>query len=194
MPESGTGRPGSEHFEEAIARWQLHMQTEVKRVSALPTAMFDSCDPMLEATLASATERILAALCSGGPASTDIHPGTLHLEQVTRAELAALCLRLSAGAPVPPDLGEGAPEELISVLVDLCHTGEPKAREQAARHLSQHLDVTPAELEQLTGDLASALHRWLGQDEATSTDLEAACQRVAAKVAPLLVDQPGERR
>jgi len=189
MPESGTERPGSEHFEEAIARWQLHMQTEVKRVSALPTAMFDSCDPMLEATLASATERILAALCSGGPASTDIHPGTLHLEKVTKAELAALYQRLSAGAPVPPDLGEGAPEELISVLVDLCHTGEPKARDEAARHLCQHLDVTQAELAQLTGELASALHRWLGQDEATNTDLEAACQRVAAKVAPLLIEQ-----
>jgi hypothetical protein len=189
MPESGTGRTDSEHFEEAIARWQLHMQTEVKRVSALPTAMFDSCDPMLEAKLASATARILASLSSGGPGSTDIHPGTLHLEQVSKAELAALCRRLSAGAPVPPHLGEGAPEELISVLVDLCHTGEPKAREEAARHLSQHLDVTPAELEQLTGELACALHRWLRQDEASGGELEAACHRVAASVAPLLFEQ-----
>jgi hypothetical protein len=190
MSESGTGRPGSEHFEEAIARWQLHVQTEVKRVSALPTAMFDACDPMLEATLASVTERILATLNNGGPASIDIHPGTLHLEQVSKAELQALRQRLSAPAPEPPDLGEGAPEELLSVLVDLCHAGEATAREEAARHLCQHLEVTPAELDQLTGDLASALQRWLRQDESCSSDLELACQRVAANVAPLLVARP----
>ena len=188
MPESGTGRPGSEHFEEAIARWQLHMQTEVKRVSALPTAMFDTCDPMLEATLASATERILASLINcGGPASTDIHPGTLHLERVSEAELRALLQRLLPGPPQPPDLGEGAPEELLSVLIDLCHSGERTAREQAARHLCKHLDVTPAELEQLTGELAQALERWLG-DQGRGGE---ACRRVASNVAPLLA--PKER-
>lgn len=164
------------------------MQTEVKRVSALPTAMFDSCDPMLEATLQSATERILRSLINcGGPASTDIHPGTLPLEKVSAAELTALCQRLAQGPPVPPDLGEGAPEELLSVLIDLCHTGERAAREQAARHLCLHLDVTPAELEQLTGDLATALTRYLGADLPAGKVIDEACQRVAVNVAPLLI-------
>lgn len=191
MSEGGTGRPRGEHYEEAIARWQLRLQTEVKKASSLPTAMFDACDPSLEARLAQAAESIFAVLRKHGPPpGEEQEVAHLHLEQVREEELSALRDRLSEGSATPPPLGEGAPEELLGVLIDLCHCGERDARQQAAYLLCKHLDVTPAELEQLTGELTTALERCLGGRDPDADRLRDACSRVAFNVAPLVISKP----
>lgn len=179
------GRPRTargESFQEAIARWQLGMQTEVKRVSALPTAMFDACDPMLEARLAEATQGIFASLRAQGPLPDHATPtDDLHLEAVDPTELAELCRRLCDGPAEPPDLGVGAPEELIGVLVDLCHVEDPEARARAAALLGRHLGIGVDELTELTGLLAGVLgcHLQAGAAEA-----------MAQRLAPLLTPHP----
>src|SRR5262249_7736185 len=51
-----------EHFTAAIAHHHLTLQTELKRSTSLPSAMFDANDPMLEARLCEATEGIFRRL------------------------------------------------------------------------------------------------------------------------------------
>lgn len=186
-------RPPGEHFEEAIARWHLQVQTEVKRSSSLPTAMFDACDPNLEARLADATERIFGLLLDHRvpPAVAMLPEEQLHLEMVEERELQALVQRVRAADSTPqPALDQGLRDEYLGVLADLCCKGEPTARRDAARRLRRDFDLGSIEdLDRLTGTLADALRRCTPSASADDARrLERICQDIARTATAVLAD------
>ncbi|MBK8099716.1 MAG: hypothetical protein IPK26_21630 [Planctomycetes bacterium] len=186
-------RPPGEHFEEAIARWHLHVQTEVKRSSSLPTAMFDACDPNLEARLADATERIFGLLLDHRvpPAVAMLPEEQLHLELVEERELRGLVQRLRAdhGTP-PPTLDDGLRDEYLSVLADLCCNGEPTTRRDAARRLRRDFALADVDdLEHLTGALTNALRRCTTTASADEAErIERLCHDIARATTAALAD------
>src|SRR5512134_256475 len=122
----GSSRPSEgEHYRAAIARWQLGLQTELKRASSLPSAMFDACDPMLETRLAEATESLFRCLLE---LDRRAHAGSLpqdqqRLEVVQREELAALLRDAAAGcfhAGPEPALDENDDGEFYAILAETC--------------------------------------------------------------------------
>ena len=78
-------------YQEAISQWQLAARTEVKKFSSLPSAMFDTCDPMLEACLADPAERMMHRLhepeTQALAESAQIQQIELRVEKVTSEEL-----------------------------------------------------------------------------------------------------------
>jgi hypothetical protein len=168
MPGSRKPSDG-EHFTEAIAHWQLDVQTELKRASSLPTAMFDACDPMLEARLAEATESLFRCLL-----------------ELDRRELAALLRDAAQGRfddTEGPALDENDEGEFYAILAETCSRGPEAGHERAAALLGgfdagdlHDLDRLAAAIERRVAADAPA-----GDDEARA--LAAECRRVAAAVA-----------
>ena len=192
MPAPQEPQPG-EHFEEAIARWHLHVQTEVKRSSSLPTAMFDACDPNLEARLADATERIFGLLLDHRvpPAVAMLPEEQLHLELVEERELRGVVrrVRLDDGtAPTPLDAG--LRDEYLSVLTDLCCKGEPTARRDAARRLRRDFALGGIDdLDHLTRALTEALRRCTPTTAADQAEqIERLCHDIARATTAALAD------
>lgn len=120
--QSGNARTDlGNSFQEAIAHWALDLQTQLKKTSSLPTAMFDACDPMLEARLCEATEGMFQRLLELGPSRADegLLDAELSLEAVTTSEIAGFLDFLAAlPAAAPPDLMRDRAEEFHGILVD----------------------------------------------------------------------------
>jgi len=186
MPEGAGGKRPGENFQEAIARWQHKLQTEVRKTSSLPTAMFDACDPMLEAKLAETTEGIFTWLLNHGPPSDQQQKpqSELHLEMVAREEIAA-CIRqvLSQPPPTAPLLDDNAIVERLGVLVDACCTGDPAVQKHAARHLCREFEIVPeTDVGLLTQQLQECFAVALTGDEAAAAAVEATSMQLAAAV------------
>ena len=77
--------PTGPAFGEAVAQWHLALRTEVKKSSALPTAMFDACDPMVETRLVETAESMLACLQEPAPRLAQPAAGELRIEHVDAA-------------------------------------------------------------------------------------------------------------
>jgi hypothetical protein len=154
--------------------------------SALPTAMFSSDDPALEADLAQATGRVLSCLMADNAPRQPVPITNLRLEQVTRDEIASVFARLAVPAEPPPlPVDAEQQQELLHVLLDCCRTGLPSVVDLAAWQLHNHCDAT-TELGRLTAELQSALD--LGRDggvphgDDVDARIVALCQSIALQV------------
>ncbi len=124
-------------YQEAIAQWHLAARTEVKKSSSLPSAMFDTRDPMLEARLAGSVEVMMR--CLHKPEATALLEQTLDQESEIRVERVTLeeLLELPAAIQeehVKLDVESGLSAEYLSLLIDTCTTGD-EATQTAARDL-----------------------------------------------------------
>lgn len=174
-------------FREAIATWRLNLRTEVKKASALPTAMFDACDPMLEARLAETAEAMFSRLQEPDPVvageGADHEP---RLELVVADELRALPRRIAAAEDRALDLTEGNAAEYLGILVDACCTAPPQLQPFAVRRLSEDFGVQGGDdLGELTQLLAQQAEATLGPApiDGSELDLAAICRRTVAAVA-----------
>jgi len=115
--EQGEGRD----FREAVAQWRLAVRTEVKRVSSLPTAMFDATDPMLEMRLAETTEAMLAQLQVPAPHLTaGAEPDQLRLESIEPEWIQSLPTKIASRPVGHIDLLSQLAGEYLGVLADSC--------------------------------------------------------------------------
>lgn len=188
---SGTG--GDAHaaagtsFREAIANWRLQLHTEVKKASALPTAMLDACDPMLETRLAETAETMLARLQEPDPSIADrTADGEPRLEVVTPEELRQLPGRIGTVDDQPLVLPDGVGAEYLGILVDACCTAPEPQQQDAVRRICQDFGVDRAgDLGELTQLLAQQAAATLAGEPTASgeQDLAAVCRRVVAAVA-----------
>lgn len=185
MPGSdATARAGTS-FHEAIAQWRLQVRTEVKKASALPTAMFDACDPMLETRLCESVEAMLGQL-QEPPAHVAEAPGEQRLETIREAELKALPAQLVGDEVAGEDLGAGTAAEYLAVLADTCCTATGHAQQQAVRRLVQDFGADPDQ------DFTALLRLLLGEvdaatapsaDSGTADDLAVVCRQLTAAIA-----------
>lgn len=146
---------------EALSQWRRAARTEVRRTSSLPTSMFDTSDPMLEARLAESVEAMLTSL--QGPRIEIGEPdATLEqrTEQVTPAELRALPRVIGREDGREPDLDVGLATEFLTLLVDTCATGSELARQHGATLLTRQL-ATALEIGADVAARARALHECL---------------------------------
>lgn len=179
--------PAGQSFREAIANWRLALRTEVKKSSALPTAMFDACDPMLETRLAETAEAMLACLQEPDPALADQNTpgGEQRLEVIQAAELRCLPRQIAAVEPGALDLQSGLPAEYLAILADACCTSTGPQQQHAVRRLCQDFAVTPdSDLDALTQLLAEQAGVAAAPEAhaASELDLATTCRRVAAAV------------
>jgi hypothetical protein len=123
-----------EHFQDAIERHRLALQTDLKKSTSLPSAMFDTVDPMLEARLCEATERIFRVLLEQEVPPLPVNPGELSLEAVAATETLALVRAAVAGAfeGDVPALTEQADGEFHAVLAETCARSQGLSHERAA--------------------------------------------------------------
>lgn len=179
-------QPHLGNFGAAVASWQLDVQTEVKKTSTLPTAMFDACDPMLEARLCEAADAMFQFLLTQAmPARDDADPARLELESVSTGELAALLRRLGEAPAVPPPPLDGDGDgELLGILADACCSREPALREHAGRHLAQRFAVgADTDPLQLAAALVQQLQAVLPPASADGDRrLQRTCEQIAAAV------------
>ena len=139
MPDSGHARHDlGNSFQEALAHWQLLLQTELKRASSLPTAMFDACDPMLEARLCEATEGMFLRLLELEPSGNGrTIEEALRLEAVPAVEIGAFLRRIGeCTTAAAPDLAESEAAEFHAVLVDVLRHESSAAQVRAATLLT----------------------------------------------------------
>lgn len=174
-------------FREAIANWRLALHTEVKRSSSLPTAMFDACDPMLEARLAESAELMLAQLHEPDArlSAEDNGPGDQRLEVIGDDELVALPDRIagSAAGEDELDLGTGLASEYLGILADVCCTAHDDLQERAVQRLCLDFGVSAdCDLERLAHSLAQQAQEVLDGGDQVDADLAATCRQVAAVV------------
>lgn len=179
--------PAGQSFREAIASWRLALRTEVKKSSALPTAMFDACDPMLETRLAETAEAMLARLQEPDPALADQNApgGEQRLEVIQAAELRRLPRQIAAVEPGPLDLQAGLAAEYLAILADACCTSTGPQQRHAVQRLCQDFGVSPdSDLDALTQLLAVQAGEAATTEPhaASELDLATTCRRVAAAV------------
>lgn len=167
------------NFREAIAQWRLAVHTEVKVASALPTAMFDTGDPMLEMQLAETTEALLAQL-QMPPEEVVLGDATAtpRLERIETAELHALPPRIGADRGIEVDVLSNLAGEYLGILADCCCTQRGIAQQRAAEHICQDFGVTPDDLDEVVGELRRLA--------AAEPDADGAFERVIAQVAATL--------
>lgn len=162
MVKETSNHSGGESFEEAIARYQLELQTELKKTSSLPTAMFDASDEMIETQLCQATESILRCLLEfQRPAEADPEHEAMTLENVNPREVLEL---LSAAATTPaeaepaPDLDAGRAPEFAAVLADICVRSQGPAGRRAGQQLCALLPGDDQDAELLLQQLVRHLN------------------------------------
>lgn len=177
-----------EHFETAIARYQLDVQTQLKRSTSLPSAMFDAADPMLEARLCEATEGIFQQLLEYDVANQGGAAGEQRLETVSRDELARTLQAAVAGdfadAEVP-SLTEHAQEEFLALLAEAVARSTGAPQQHAAKLLWAQGHGAEQEMELLMHAFAERLGHVDETGDASPDDearLGELCQRVAAAV------------
>ncbi len=184
-----TTEPGSD-VRSAIAQWHLALRTELKRSSSLPTAMFDACDPMLEARLAETAKAMLACLQQPDTAVAAPPPIATEkrIEHVSPDELKDLPRRIATGSWPNLDLDTGLLAEYLAVLTDTCCGATGKARNGAVQLLCRDFGLAAAtDLQHAAGLLWGCVKDSVAASEtaATTTDQALAdlCQRIAATVA-----------
>ncbi|GAB4149110.1 MAG: hypothetical protein Fur0037_17430 [Planctomycetota bacterium] len=173
---------------EDVAAWQLSVHTAVKKTSTLPTAMFDACDPMLEARLCEAADTMFRYLLAGeSPASVRDDPSMLRMEHVSQQELRAMMRAFDEEFLMPPerlDPVEGTDRETIAILADCCCSGDEAVRENAARHLLRGFaDGCEGDPMTLARELIQLLD--LGGKKGSAPDaasIERKCHEIAAAV------------
>ena len=206
-----------EHFTAAIAHHHLTLQTELKRSTSLPSAMFDANDPMLEARLCEATEGIFRRLLEHDTAPAPAAGGEVRLENVAPAELAALLCAAHQGAFADdraPDLQEHADAEFAALIAEICARSHGAPQQRAADLLRgarpTGAAATPADIDALTHELAARLGRVApagaddkaagaddstagADDDAATAGLLAICRQLAATVLRC-TDGPAQER
>lgn len=193
-------QPHRRNFGEAVASWQLTVQTEVKKTSTLPTGMFDACDPMLEARLCEAADAMFQfLLAQEPPPHTRDETAQLDLESVSLAELSLLMQRLAPGPEdqVPmPQLDAGSDGEILGILADACCGTDDTVRAHAGRHLAQRFCVTAdTDPLRLAADLLQQLRAVVPQGRAEAADrLDHTCEQIAAAVLQVCVVPPRETK
>lgn len=186
--DTRTAPARGQDFREAVAQWRLAVHTEVKKVSSLPTAMFDATDPMLEMRLAETTEAMLARLHVPDPQLTDgPEENEGRLEKTDLAELGKLPGLIAERPAVKLDLLSQLTGEYLGILADSCCTQEGTARQRAAEHIcsdfgvtAENLDETLKELHRMTLEADAAAKRSRERDEIS---------RVVEEVAKVLRNQ-----
>lgn len=183
------GKPrksGGEHFRSAIADWQLQLQTELKKASSLPTAMFDASDPMLEARLAESTESLFRRLLDQPmPESAASPVGERKLEHVATHELAALIAMVARAEPVAtatPRLDEHRDDEFLAILGDTCLRGPEPQQQRARQALQQASGTKDTDLDSLALAIAE---RIVQNQDPTALDahaIAAVCHSIAIAV------------
>ncbi|HEX5050381.1 MAG TPA: hypothetical protein VFZ65_01285 [Planctomycetota bacterium] len=195
MPRNaGDGREaGNDGLRAAGAQWQRVVQTEVKRSSSLPTAMFDACDPMLETRLAESAESMLNRLHEPQAevvAATD-PTAEKRVERVEPAELTALPQRI-AGPDLVLNVGSGLPEEYLAILTDMCCVATGPAQAGAANLLQRDFGLSRttdvAELAQLLAQRVQGTEP-SASDPVAEAALEGVCLRVNAALSLHLGDE-----
>lgn len=176
-PHQADGRPPT--FREAIAQWRLAVRTEVKAASSLPTAMFDTGDPMLEMQLAETTEALLAQLQMPPDAVVQGDATAIQrLEHIAADELRELPTRIGTDHGVEVDVLSNLAGEYLGILADCCCTQQGLAQQRAAEHVCRDFGVTPDDLDEVVAEL-----RRLAASEAdATTDFEHVIAQVAATV------------
>ena len=173
--------PATPAFGETVAQWRLTMRTEVKKASALPTAMFDACDPMLETRLVETAESMLACLQEPAPSVAEQPTGEQRIEQVSSAELRLLprlMQRVDAG---PLSLDDGLQAEYFAVLIDTWSQPEGRSRATAARRLTRDFAPgTPDALDDAAAELWQCTQAALAGDADADARLHDVCKRIAA--------------
>lgn len=190
MTAGGRQQKGvSDGFRETVAQWRLHLRTEVKKTSSLPSAMFDACDPMLETRLAESAEAMLACLQEPADHLRDRSTGAdKRLESVSAEDMRNLPAAVDAVAPAPLDLGHGLLPEYLGVLTDAAwHATGPAlhgAMQLLRRDFGLGAEADAAMLADLLAhQVAQSIATCPDTSEATAEQLAAACQRLAAALA-----------
>lgn len=172
-------------YPEAVAQWRLAVRTEVKRASALPTAVFDTCDPMIETQLAQTAEAMLSYLHeptavapSGSGEESD-----KRLEPVTADELRRLPPLVAPDALAVPDLDAGTAAEYLAVLADACDSGDAAAVACALALLQRDFDLEPGPTDQAAKAVVAAVGATLVDGALDLSDLDRACARLRAALA-----------
>ncbi|HEB52237.1 MAG TPA: hypothetical protein ENI87_03165 [bacterium] len=184
-------------FREVVSQWRLAARTEVKRASSLPTSMFQSFDPMLEARLADSVEAMMRCLHRPDLQALAKNASGEHLtrrdESIEPAELAGLVRRIGR-APTAPDIDDGLAGEYLNLLVDACSTGSDEVQDSARQLLRRDFHVeADGGLDRATVELlAHACSLDAGDGPPDPDELEELCHRVAA--AALLHSQEAEKR
>jgi len=191
-------RTDAEHFEAAIARHRLDLQTQLKRSTSLPSAMFDASDPMLEARLCAATEGIFQKLLEWDAPREMPTGGEQRLEKINKHELVGVLTAALHGEfdrANAPQLDEHKHEEFFAILAEAAarSTGKPQERAQsllAAQHAHDAAtidDAARALADALTATLRGTCDPSVdGDGDAMDDDslaLQQLCERVAASVA-----------
>ncbi|MFK7743152.1 MAG: hypothetical protein AB8H80_22750 [Planctomycetota bacterium] len=176
-------------FRDAISQWQLAARTEVKKSSALPSSMFDACDPMLEARLAESVEHMMQCLhdpvglraareraaeaeAIAGVATEDVGKRT---ERVTVEELQQLPATIEH-SPIRININDGLAAECLGLLVDACTTGDARCQQAARTMLRKDFDIDATRgLDEVT----EALQGWLPQLLGSATDDDTVAARIA---------------
>lgn len=177
-----------EHFEAAIARYQLDVQTQLKRATSLPSAMFDASDPMLEARLCEATEGIFQQLLEYDEANEGGTAGEQRLETVSREELTKTLRAAVAGDfddSESPRLAENAQEEFLALLAEAVARSNGAPQQHAAELLWAQGQGAEHEMESLMHAFAERLAVLDDEGGSSPEDeqhLGELCQRVAAAV------------
>ena len=142
---------------------------ELGDTSSLPVAMFDACDPMIEAVMAQAAVNLILDNMSLSAGLEEREPGEQRVENVDPQEIQALCKHLVWTTEVSaPSLMGGLTRERLWVLLDLVVTGSPAARVQAATRLHETITeiLNPASLDpMLLGQVANLLQEACLRDD-----------------------------
>jgi len=195
-------RTDAEHFEAAIARHRLDLQTQLKRSTSLPSAMFDASDPMLEARLCAATEGIFQKLLEWDAPRALPTGGEQRLEKIGKHELVGVLMAAlhgefdgQSGGANAPRLDEHKDEEFFAILAEAAARSTGKAQERAQSLLAAQHAHDAATIDDAARALADALTATLrgtcdtsvdGDGDAMDEDslaLQQLCERVAASVA-----------
>jgi len=183
------GRPqrnnDTREYKEAISQWQLAARTEVKKSSSLPSSMFDTRDPMLEACLADSVDRMMH--CLHEPETTkvdqaDPRESDLRVEKVTQEELQQLPRSFST-AHDHLDLEAGMSAEYLSLLIDTCTTGDEPTQAAARELLQRDFSVAAkSALHDATQAVFACLQKVANTEAEAHERMAELCSAIAASV------------
>lgn len=174
-----------EHFEAAIARHRLDLQTQLKRSTALPSAMFDQSDAMLEAKLCAATEGIFQKLLEWDAPRALPTDGEQRLEKVGKHELAGLLIAALHGdfaRGEMPKLEEFAAAEFAAILAEAAARSVGAPQERALSLLKAQAARDAATLDEAALDISTGLAALLrgGSGERLDGDGDAMSEQESA--------------
>lgn len=191
-----TGRPhktnDAREYQEAISQWQLAARTEVKKSSSLPSSMFDTRDPMLEACLADSVEAMMN--CLHEPEAAALAEKALHQEVEIRVETVTPeeLRRLPASIPEEHytlDLESGMSAEYLSLLIDTCTTGDEATQAAARDLLLRDFSVEAnSDLHDATKAVFACMQRVLAEGSSEDDAHERMAELCSAIAASVIID------